>query len=66
MVPTAVHLPASADSKGLAETRERFLTAESVRPSEVREPILASWWRSTAVEGGRRPGNAAVRPGPES
>ena len=46
MVPTAVHLPASADSKGLAETRERFLTAESVRPSEVREPILASWWRS--------------------
>jgi transcriptional regulator of acetoin/glycerol metabolism len=46
MVPTAVHPPASADSKGLAETRERFLTAESVRPSEVREPILASWWRS--------------------
>jgi transcriptional regulator of acetoin/glycerol metabolism len=46
MVPTAVHPPAAADSKGLAETRERFLTAESVRPSEVREPILASWWRS--------------------
>ena len=46
MVPTAVHPPALADSKGLAETRERFLTAESVRPSEVREPILASWWRS--------------------
>ncbi len=46
MVPTAVHLPALADSKGLAETRERFLTAESVRPNEVREPILASWWRS--------------------
>jgi transcriptional regulator of acetoin/glycerol metabolism len=46
MVPIAVHLPALADSKGLAETRERFLTAESVRPSEVREPILASWWRS--------------------
>jgi transcriptional regulator of acetoin/glycerol metabolism len=41
-----VHPPASADGKGLAETRERFLTAESVRPSEVREPILASWWRS--------------------
>jgi transcriptional regulator of acetoin/glycerol metabolism len=46
MVPTAVHLPALANSKGLAETRERFLTAESVRPNEVREPILASWWRS--------------------
>ncbi|HEX9354216.1 MAG TPA: GAF domain-containing protein [Streptosporangiaceae bacterium] len=45
-MPTAVHLPALADSKGLAETRERFLTAESVRPNEVREPILASWWRS--------------------
>jgi transcriptional regulator of acetoin/glycerol metabolism len=35
-----------ADSKALADTRERFLTAESVRPNEVREPILASWWRS--------------------
>ena len=46
MVPTAVHLPALADSEGLAETRERFLTAEPVRPNEVREPILASWWRS--------------------
>jgi transcriptional regulator of acetoin/glycerol metabolism len=46
MVPAAVHLPALTDSKGLAETRERFLTAESVRPDEVREPILASWWRS--------------------
>jgi transcriptional regulator of acetoin/glycerol metabolism len=46
MVPAAVHQPALADSKGLAETRERFLTAESVKPSEVREPILASWWRS--------------------
>ncbi len=46
MVPIAVHLPALADSKGLAKTRERFLTAEPVRPSDVREPILASWWRS--------------------
>ena len=46
MVPIAVHLPALADSNGLAKTRERFLTAESVRPSDVREPILASWWRS--------------------
>jgi len=46
MVPAAVHQPALADSQGLAETRERFLTAESVKPSEVREPILASWWRS--------------------
>ena len=46
MVPTAVHLPALADSKGLAKTRERFLTAEPVKPNEVRDTILASWWRS--------------------
>jgi sigma-54 dependent transcriptional regulator, acetoin dehydrogenase operon transcriptional activator AcoR len=46
MVPAAAHLPAVTDSKGLAQTRERFLTAEPVRPEDVREPILASWWRS--------------------
>jgi sigma-54 dependent transcriptional regulator, acetoin dehydrogenase operon transcriptional activator AcoR len=46
MVPTAVHLPAPVDGDRLAETRERFLTAESVKPNEVRGPILASWWRS--------------------
>ena len=46
MVRTAVHLPAVADSPRLAKTRERFLTAEPVPPDEVREPILASWWRS--------------------
>ncbi len=46
MVPTAVHLPALGDSKGLAKTRERFLTAEPVKPNEVRDTILASWWRS--------------------
>ena len=46
MVPTAVHLPAMGDSKGLAKTRERFLTAEPVKPNEVRDTILASWWRS--------------------
>ena len=43
-----VHSPAplSPDAPGLSETRERFLTSESVRPGAVREPILASWWRS--------------------
>jgi len=46
MVPTAVHLPALGDSKRLAKTRERFLTAEPVKPNEVRDTILASWWRS--------------------
>src|ERR1700754_2528508 len=30
----------------LAKTREQFLTAESVDPSQVRDAILASWWRS--------------------
>jgi sigma-54 dependent transcriptional regulator, acetoin dehydrogenase operon transcriptional activator AcoR len=30
----------------LARTRERFLTRDKVEPDQVREPILASWWRS--------------------
>jgi transcriptional regulator of acetoin/glycerol metabolism len=30
----------------LAEARDRFLAAEPVDPRVVREPILASWWRS--------------------
>ncbi|WP_236792853.1 sigma-54-dependent Fis family transcriptional regulator [Amycolatopsis sp. GM8] len=34
------------DDEGLALTRERFLTAEAVEPDQVREAILASWWRS--------------------
>jgi transcriptional regulator of acetoin/glycerol metabolism len=34
------------DEEGLARTRERFLTLETVEPDEVREAILASWWRS--------------------
>jgi transcriptional regulator of acetoin/glycerol metabolism len=43
-----VHSPAPLppDAPGLSETRERFLTSEAVRPGVVREPILASWWRS--------------------
>jgi sigma-54 dependent transcriptional regulator, acetoin dehydrogenase operon transcriptional activator AcoR len=35
-----------ADDKGLADTRVRFLTAESVESSKVRKSILASWRRS--------------------
>jgi transcriptional regulator of acetoin/glycerol metabolism len=34
------------DDEGLARTRERFLTMETVEHDEVRESILASWWRS--------------------
>jgi transcriptional regulator of acetoin/glycerol metabolism len=35
-----------ADGAGLAASRERFLSAEPVEPSQVRDPILASWCRS--------------------
>jgi transcriptional regulator of acetoin/glycerol metabolism len=34
------------DDEGLARTRIRFLTSETVKQDEVRETILASWWRS--------------------
>ncbi|HKS45777.1 MAG TPA: helix-turn-helix domain-containing protein [Amycolatopsis sp.] len=34
------------DDEGLARTRERFLTLEPVDPDQVRDAILASWWRS--------------------
>jgi sigma-54 dependent transcriptional regulator, acetoin dehydrogenase operon transcriptional activator AcoR len=34
------------DGDRLAHTRERFLTREPVEPHHVRDPILASWWRS--------------------
>jgi sigma-54 dependent transcriptional regulator, acetoin dehydrogenase operon transcriptional activator AcoR len=34
------------DGAHLAQTRERFLTREPVEPQSVRDPILASWWRS--------------------
>jgi sigma-54 dependent transcriptional regulator, acetoin dehydrogenase operon transcriptional activator AcoR len=45
MVPSAP-LPPSADSARLAEARERFLTQEPFSHGAVRQPILASWWRS--------------------
>jgi transcriptional regulator of acetoin/glycerol metabolism len=35
-----------AEGSRLAQIRERFLTAERVEPSQVRDTILASWWRS--------------------
>ena len=46
MTPGAARRPALTDGERLAETRERFLTAESVDPHQVRDTILASWWRS--------------------
>jgi sigma-54 dependent transcriptional regulator, acetoin dehydrogenase operon transcriptional activator AcoR len=45
-MPSAARRPALTDGEGLAQTRERFLTAEAVNPGQVRDTILASWWRS--------------------
>ena len=38
--------PASIERDPLAEARDRFLAADPVDAAAVREPILASWWRS--------------------
>src|SRR6266496_1901140 len=38
------------DDAGLADTRVRFLTAESVESSGVRKQILASWLRSRRLD----------------
>jgi transcriptional regulator of acetoin/glycerol metabolism len=46
MSPGPTTSPDLTDGARLAETRERFLTAESVEPNRVRDTILASWWRS--------------------
>jgi sigma-54 dependent transcriptional regulator, acetoin dehydrogenase operon transcriptional activator AcoR len=42
--------PAPTDGDGVAVNRERFLTAEAADPGEVRETILASWWRSRELK----------------
>jgi transcriptional regulator of acetoin/glycerol metabolism len=39
-------MPPIPDGDQLAKTREQFLTAEAVDPNQVRDAILASWWRS--------------------
>jgi transcriptional regulator of acetoin/glycerol metabolism len=46
MSPTLAHRPDVTAGDRLAKTRERFLTAEPVEPNQVRDTILASWWRS--------------------
>ena len=38
--------PEAREDSGLAQTRERFLTGELIGPGQVREVVLASWWRS--------------------
>ena len=45
-MPPSARPPALTDGERLAETRERFLTTEAVDPGQVRDTILASWWRS--------------------
>jgi transcriptional regulator of acetoin/glycerol metabolism len=45
MSPALAHPPGVTGGDRLARTRERFLTAESVEPNQVRDTILASWWR---------------------
>jgi transcriptional regulator of acetoin/glycerol metabolism len=42
----AIAWPAVTDDTRLAEARERFLTGELVGPGQVRDTVLASWWRS--------------------
>ena len=46
MPPGLTHPRETTDGARLAKTREQFLTAEAVDPNEVRDAILASWWRS--------------------
>jgi transcriptional regulator of acetoin/glycerol metabolism len=46
MSPTLAHPPDVSGGDRLAKARERFLTAEPVEPNQVRDTILASWWRS--------------------
>jgi transcriptional regulator of acetoin/glycerol metabolism len=46
MSPRPPQPPGPAGVDRLAKTRERFLTAQTVEPDQVRDTILASWWRS--------------------
>jgi transcriptional regulator of acetoin/glycerol metabolism len=42
----AIVRPGVTDDTRLAQARERFLTTEPIEPGQVRDTILASWWRS--------------------
>src|SRR5216683_1269610 len=42
----AIVRPGVTDDTALAGARERFLAAEPIEPGQVRDTILASWWRS--------------------
>ncbi|WP_372440464.1 sigma-54-dependent Fis family transcriptional regulator [Prauserella cavernicola] len=45
-IAPAPRAPVLPDDEGLARIRVRFLTSETVEADQVREAILASWWRS--------------------
>jgi transcriptional regulator of acetoin/glycerol metabolism len=42
----AIVRPGVTDDTAMAGARERFLAAEPIEPGQVRDTILASWWRS--------------------
>ncbi|MCW2640729.1 MAG: Fis family transcriptional regulator [Dactylosporangium sp.] len=46
MTSTPTYPPNVTEGRRLAKVRERFLTADSFEPDQVRDAILASWWRS--------------------
>src|ERR1700710_283462 len=46
MTPIAPDEMTPVDARGLAVSRERFLTADTAEPAQVRPAILASWRRS--------------------
>src|SRR3954469_13739761 len=46
MTSASTDPPNMTEGRRLAKVRERFLTAESFEPDQVRDAILASWWRS--------------------
>jgi transcriptional regulator of acetoin/glycerol metabolism len=46
MPPTLTRPGDFTGGENLAKARERFLTAEAIDPDQVRDAILASWWRS--------------------
>src|SRR5258708_13647758 len=46
MMRSLTSRPGLTSGDRLAANRERFLTADPVEPNQVRDTILASWWRS--------------------
>src|SRR5207247_242218 len=53
--PAATPQRQLAEGSRLARIREQFLTAERVEPNQVRDTILASWWRSRRWRAASRP-----------